>query len=224
MAASGLSCGMHTLSCGMQNLFPWPGIKPRFPALGVRNLSHWTTRELPGGDVFESGLNWMVWSEVRWQWVKKWRPQLLGLFSRCLTERSRECQERLSPQKVNLDVFIGWGQWTNRTQESEFIKEGEYGWNKMPKGKGDHEYKAGTGVGRSVHVCTHAQRQVGIILNSRWNIYFPETWKRVKVISFFNIYFCLFYLAAPGLSCSMQDLVSWPGIEPWTSCIGSEES
>ena len=32
------------LSCGMQDLVPWPGIEPGPPALGVRNLSHWTTR------------------------------------------------------------------------------------------------------------------------------------------------------------------------------------
>ena len=34
-------------SCGMQDLVPWPGIKPRPPALGARSLNHWTTREVP---------------------------------------------------------------------------------------------------------------------------------------------------------------------------------
>ena len=28
MAASGFSCNMRTLSCGMWNLVPWPGVKP----------------------------------------------------------------------------------------------------------------------------------------------------------------------------------------------------
>ena len=39
-------CGMFT--CSMWNLVPCPGIEPRLPALGVRSLSHWTAREVPG--------------------------------------------------------------------------------------------------------------------------------------------------------------------------------
>ena len=42
-----LSCNMSTLSCSMWDLVPWPGIKPRAPALGAQSLSHWTTREVP---------------------------------------------------------------------------------------------------------------------------------------------------------------------------------
>ena len=42
-----LGCGMQTLSCGMWDLGPWPGMKPRPPALGVQSLSQWTTREVP---------------------------------------------------------------------------------------------------------------------------------------------------------------------------------
>ena len=41
------SCSMQTLSCGMRDLVPRPGIKPGPPALGARSLSHWTTREVP---------------------------------------------------------------------------------------------------------------------------------------------------------------------------------
>ena len=40
MAASGLRWDMW-------DLVPWPGIKPRPPALGARSLSHWTIREVP---------------------------------------------------------------------------------------------------------------------------------------------------------------------------------
>ena len=44
----GLCCGMRDLfSCGMQDLVPRPGIKPRPPALGVQSLSRWTSREAP---------------------------------------------------------------------------------------------------------------------------------------------------------------------------------
>ena len=39
--------GIFDLCCGMWDLVPWPGIKPEPPALGVRSLSHWTTREVP---------------------------------------------------------------------------------------------------------------------------------------------------------------------------------
>ena len=41
------SWGMQTLSCGMWDLFPWPGIEPTPPALGTWSLTHWTTREVP---------------------------------------------------------------------------------------------------------------------------------------------------------------------------------
>ena len=36
-----------SFSCGMWDLVPWPGIKTGPPALGVRHLNHWTTREVP---------------------------------------------------------------------------------------------------------------------------------------------------------------------------------
>ena len=40
------SCSMQTLSCVTWDLVPWPGLKPRPPALGARSLSPWTTREV----------------------------------------------------------------------------------------------------------------------------------------------------------------------------------
>ena len=47
LAAPGLICGTWTLSCGTWDLFPWPGVEHRPPALGVRSLSHWITRKIP---------------------------------------------------------------------------------------------------------------------------------------------------------------------------------
>ena len=38
---------MLGLSCGMQDLVLLPGMEPGSPALGVRSLSHWITREVP---------------------------------------------------------------------------------------------------------------------------------------------------------------------------------
>ena len=42
-----LCCSMWTLSCGMWDLIPWPGIKLRPLAMRVLSLNHWTTREVP---------------------------------------------------------------------------------------------------------------------------------------------------------------------------------
>ena len=42
-----LSCSMQTLSCGMWDLLPQPGIEPRPHALGAQSLNHWTAREVP---------------------------------------------------------------------------------------------------------------------------------------------------------------------------------
>ena len=45
------SCSpQNVLGCfswGMWDLFPWPGIKPKLPALGAGSHSHQTTREVP---------------------------------------------------------------------------------------------------------------------------------------------------------------------------------
>ena len=37
---------MLGLSCNMQDLVPWPGMKPRPPALAAQGLHQWTTREV----------------------------------------------------------------------------------------------------------------------------------------------------------------------------------
>ena len=47
---------MRTLSCGMWNLTPCPGIKPASPALRAQILSHWTTREVPILSLFSLNL------------------------------------------------------------------------------------------------------------------------------------------------------------------------
>ena len=46
LAAPGLSCSMQTLSWGMWDLIPRPGMEPGPPVLGAWSLSHWTTREV----------------------------------------------------------------------------------------------------------------------------------------------------------------------------------
>ena len=41
------SSSMQTLSWGMWNLVPQPGIEPAPPSLGDWSLSHWTTKKAP---------------------------------------------------------------------------------------------------------------------------------------------------------------------------------
>ena len=41
------TCGIFYLHCNLWNLVPWPGVKPRPPALGEWSLSHRTTRKVP---------------------------------------------------------------------------------------------------------------------------------------------------------------------------------
>ena len=39
---------------------------------------------------------------------------------------------------------------------------------------------------------------------------------------YFYLSFFFFFLAVPGLSCSMWDQVPWPGIEPWPPALGAQ--
>lgn len=48
---------MPSLGCGMWHPVPWSGIETRFPALGVRNLSPWTNREVPLWEILIVGFS-----------------------------------------------------------------------------------------------------------------------------------------------------------------------
>ena len=48
------------LSCGTQDLAPWPVIKPWPPELGAWSLSHWTTREVHTFRTFIYGCDWVT--------------------------------------------------------------------------------------------------------------------------------------------------------------------
>ena len=50
------------LSCGMWDLVPWPGIKPRPLALGAQSLSHCTTRKVPSKEFLLS-----LYSKGNWE-------------------------------------------------------------------------------------------------------------------------------------------------------------
>ena len=62
------SWGMQTLSCGMWDLVPWPGIEPGPPALGAQSLSHWTTREVPLTLLIEAQLTFNISFRCTTQW------------------------------------------------------------------------------------------------------------------------------------------------------------
>ena len=49
------SCSIRTLSCGLWDLAPWPGMEPRAPVLGAQSLSHWTTKEVLEGRFLTTG-------------------------------------------------------------------------------------------------------------------------------------------------------------------------
>ena len=66
LALLGLSCSTWELHCSMWDLVPWPGIKPRPPALGAQSLGHWTTREVsPWPVLFQlDPCHWIIWKKI----------------------------------------------------------------------------------------------------------------------------------------------------------------
>ena len=72
------------LSCGMWDLPPWPGNKPRAPAWGLWSPSHWTTREVPGRLTVSF---WVACERIvllpglsnSWRWPWNMALDLLGL-------------------------------------------------------------------------------------------------------------------------------------------------
>ena len=59
-------------SCGIWDLFPWPGIKTGLPALGAWSFSHWTTREVPQ-------LHFSPWLSYRLQQTFTTNPSPLSI-------------------------------------------------------------------------------------------------------------------------------------------------
>ena len=83
LAVWDLSCSMWT-SWSMWNLVPWPGIDPQTPALGAWNLTHWTTREVPG--VFQKCGSMFIWMYM-WEQKKgeSYCQELAQSYSRKMT-------------------------------------------------------------------------------------------------------------------------------------------
>ena len=67
------------LSCTMWDLVPWPGIKPRPPALWAQSLNHWTTSNVtPYLDYYKIVLLWtLIGAHIAFQ---------IGIFSRLCPE------------------------------------------------------------------------------------------------------------------------------------------
>lgn len=64
-----------SLGCGMWHPVPWSGIETRFPALGVRNLSPWTNREVPLWEILIVGF-----SNMSFKVIKTFSDTRKGLF------------------------------------------------------------------------------------------------------------------------------------------------
>ena len=71
-------------------------------------------------------------------------------------------------------------------------------------------------------ICSVEEICKGLVLIAKplCAFYYDALW----LMQFFLFFFLIFivYLAAPGLSCSMWDLVPWPGIEPGTPALGAQ--
>ena len=73
------------------DLVPWPGITPRPPALRVRSLSHWTTREVPASYTFL----YTAWEVKNWtaasgsSMKRDWDWRQGGVFRESREERGQ---------------------------------------------------------------------------------------------------------------------------------------
>ena len=66
-------------------------------------------------------------------------------------------------------------------------------------------------------------KDMSIWLNKYFFQYLTQGGVIIKPISLiFFLIFIFLYLTVLGLSCSIQDLVPWPGIEPGPTCFGSK--
>ena len=88
------------LNCGMWELVPWPGIKPRTPELRAWSLCHWATREIPWELFFNGMLPVSSQPQAKhkhqppnWVWVEV-HILLLGLCS----SSSGACSIRIPPE------------------------------------------------------------------------------------------------------------------------------
>ena len=85
ITARGLFSCMNTLTCGMWNPVPWPGMEPEPPALGVWSLGHWTTKEVP-----RTILNYLGGFDVIMKVLYKWNPQRLSKLGRPCDVKGRD--------------------------------------------------------------------------------------------------------------------------------------
>ena len=80
------------LNCGMWELVPWPGIKPRTPELRAWSLCHWATREIPLSYFLWKGSSRLIYQNS--DWVTQF----------CLAQ-GRTAAECLWPPR---DLNMGW--------------------------------------------------------------------------------------------------------------------
>ena len=100
------SHSMLTLSWGMWDLVPWPGITPRPPALGLRGLSHWTPREVPPKSLsiftHKFSVSFGYWKPLKCHpWRREWQSTPVFLPGEFHGQRS---PAEHSPWSTELDT------------------------------------------------------------------------------------------------------------------------
>ena len=107
-----LSCTMQTLSWGMWDLVPSPGIKPGLPALGAWILSHWTTSEVPVGSTKsrESRARWMYVPSSLIRMSISAMSMLWGFFRECLIQGLLTLAD-IGNTSVPLSIFFVCCSW-----------------------------------------------------------------------------------------------------------------
>ena len=83
------------LNCGMWELVPWPGIKPRTPELRAWSLCHWATREIPAGRFFTS-------------WATKGSPRILEWVAYSFSSRSSPPRNWTGVSCIAGRFFTNW--------------------------------------------------------------------------------------------------------------------
>ena len=97
---------MPSLGCGMWQPVPWSGTETRFPALGVRNLSPWTNREVPYLDSGFSGPWAQKLSKLFWTLLVR-DCSLIAMLRTMIINLIKTTKNTKMSQSSSLD--INWG-------------------------------------------------------------------------------------------------------------------
>ena len=110
----------------MWDLVPWPRIQPGPPALGVWNLSHQTTSEVPGGFFrgLQKSINWLKWRDVIGIIINfRAVPPFSNKFAQIIHPFDQTWFFFLASFKVSLIAYTIWIQNTTNSGRKEKHRE-----------------------------------------------------------------------------------------------------